>query len=314
MKFCFVIFILLLFASSSLADPGGRLSVMSADPVPEADVSTAAVYLVPSETDQTESWSGTAWVPFTYSGELQLTLTSAAHLAANNFDVFETPISGSIVLCSGPPWTNSITRSAAIEVFHGRMVNAGSISCVNGANTYTVAAHAGLLRGGFRTSINGHTQSTLSSRLVWDLFRPTWQPVLRVDTTSQWEWHAVSFHQANASTANQVAIFNGASGRGVDITASGYMLNGVSSVISGFVGIGLDSSSSDSSQTKNPCAGSNSFPVLPCWARFAGFPGIGYHEFRWIERGNGGTSQTWLGSNGYSGYGYQTGLTGWVLQ
>jgi hypothetical protein len=304
----------LLVSPAFAGPPGGRLSVSSADAVPETDITTDTLYLVPTETDQTESWNGSTWTTFTYSGGLSLALSTTAHLAARDYDVFETPVSGAILLCAGPAWTNDITRSAAIEVFQGREVNAASMSCVNGANSYTVAARAGLLRGGFRASSNGHTQSTMASRLVWDLFRPTWQPVLRVDVTTSWQWTPASFHHANASAANQVAIFNGASGRGVDVTASAYMIASTSTIVSGFVGIGLDSSSNDSSQTKNPCAGSNAFPILPCWARFTGFPGIGYHEFRWLERGSGGATQNWIGSNGYSGYGYQMGLTGWVLQ
>jgi hypothetical protein len=293
---------------------GGRISAVSGDPTPETDVTTSSLFLVPVESNQTESWNGSAWVAYTYTGELQLTLSSSAHLASKGFDVFEAPISGDIALCSGPPWTNKITRSAAIEVFQGRMVNAAEMSCVNGSSTYTVAARAGLLRGGFWTSANGQTKSALSARLVWDLFRPAWQPVMRIDTAAYWYWSADGFHQANASAANQIAVFNGVSGRGVDITASGYMIGGTSTIVSGFVDIGLDSSSDPASQTKNPCAGSNAFPVLPCWARFTGFPGIGYHEFRWIERGTNGTNQKWIGSNGYGGYGYQTGLTGFVLQ
>jgi hypothetical protein len=51
---------------------------------------------------------------------------------------------------------------------------------------------------------------------------------------------------------------------------------------------------------------------LPAWARYAGYVGIGYHELRWLERGVGGSAQTWLGNGGQAN-GYQTGIIGSVV-
>jgi hypothetical protein len=294
--------------------PGGTLSPASGDPCPETDTTTSILYLVLTDRFKTECWNGTAWISYQYSGELQLALDTSAHLSSKNYDVFETPIAGVMTLCTGPAWTNDTTRSITIENFQGRLVNSAQITCVNGTNSYTVPARAANLRGGFRASANGQTKTTSSDRLVSDLLRPTVKPVSRIDTTDSWSWSSNSFQQANNSAANRIAVFNCSSGRSVDVTVNGYMLSTTSTIVAGYLGVGIDSSSVDSSQTKQPCAASNAFPVLPGFARYVGFAGLGYHEFRWLEHGNGsGITQTWQGDGGQA-VGYQTGIVGTVLQ
>jgi hypothetical protein len=299
---------------SAVAAPSGRISPQSGAPVPENDVNSTSVYLAPVDGNSTELWSGSAWASYTYSGELSLPLSASNHLAGKNYDVFEIESAGSVILCTGPAWATNTLRNEDVEVFEGRIVNATSMACINGATTYTVDARKGHLRGGFRAHANGQTRSTKSSRLVWDAYRPVVVPVSRVDTTNSWSYSAALFRQANNNSANQIEVFNGVSGRPVDISASAYVVNSSGTVRAAFVGIGLDSSTADSSQQKNPCAASNAFPVLPCWARFVGYIGIGYHELRWIERGSGNEAQTWIGDNNYADYGYQTGLVGYVIQ
>lgn len=282
----------LLFTAQAFAGDG-RLSVSSGDPSPETDITTSTVYL----TDATE---------------LSLALTTGAHLAGKNYDVFEIDVSGTPAICTGPAWSSNTLRSAAVSYSAGELVNTAAISCINGGTTYSVAAAAGKLRGGFRAFANGQTRSTRKSRLVWDARKPILWPVAALETASTWSYGVAAFRQVNANIGNQIEIFNGMSGRPVDVTASAYMI-GSGGLTSGFIGIGLDTSTADSSHTKNPCAGSNTFPVLPCWARFAGYVGIGYHELRLIEAGN-GSAITWVGTNGYAGYGYASGLIGFVLQ
>jgi hypothetical protein len=298
---------------SALPLPGGALTVVSGDAAPEVDTTTSALYLAVVDNLSTTSWNGSAWVAYTYSGELTLTLTATDHLANNNYDVFEAPVAGVMTLMTGPAWTNATTRSITIENYQGRIVNAATLTGKNGANSYSIPARAANLRGGFRTSANGQTKSTKEFRLTSDLLRPSLRPMSRVDTTDSWSWNAASYHQANANAANQFAVFNCASGRPITVKAVGYMVGTTATVQAGYVGIGIDSSSVDSSQLHIPCAGSNAFPILPGSAQYDGFTGLGYHEYRWLESGNGGAAQTWVGDNG-SANGYQTGINGAVLQ
>ncbi|MBX4941184.1 hypothetical protein [Rhizobium binae] len=233
-----------------------------------------------------------------YGGE-SIDLSGA--VAGKCYDVFLTD-DGLVI---GPAWTNSITRSLPVRKDGGKIINAVSFSGINDGD--------GELVGGFRCHADGLTRSTKQSRLVWSLRDAIMLPVCRIDTAASWSYSVAAWRQANNSPLNQIEIFNGVSGRMVDVTASAYMVGSTSSAVSGFVGIGIDTSAADNSQMKNPAAGGNVFPVLPAWARYVGYVGIGYHELRWLERGGGGGAQNWLG-NGGQPCGYQTGILGWVVQ
>ncbi|QJX06178.1 hypothetical protein [Rhizobium brockwellii] len=254
---------------------GTRLSV-SVDAFPETDIATSTLYY----------------------GEATVDISAAE--AGKNYDVFVSPGG---VLVIGPAWTNSVTRAMAIVEVDGRFVNADAIG--------SLAAEAGELVGGFRCHAAGQTRSTLQSRLVWSLGGAVIMPVSRTDPTDSWSYSAAAWRQANGSALNQIEVFNGVSGRMVRVEASGYMINGTGTVVAGFTGIGIDSSSADSSQVKRPGAASNVFPILPSAASYSGYLGLGYHELRWLERGTGG-SQTWYGDGGQAN-GYQTGILGSVV-
>jgi hypothetical protein len=253
-----------------------RLSV-SAEEFPETDVTTGALH---------------------YGSEI---LDVSAAVTGKCYDVFLT-CDG---LVMGPEWTNSTTRSLQVEKDGGKIVNAISFSGIDAGDAELV--------GGFRCHANGLTRSTKQSRLVWSRYDAIVLPVCRIDTASSWSYSLAAWRQANGNPENQIEIFNGVSGRMVDVTASVYMAGSTSTPAAGFVGVGIDTSAADSSQVKNPAAAPNTFPVLPAWARYVGYVGIGYHELRWLERGVGGSAQTWLG-NGGQPCGYQTGILGWVVQ
>ncbi|NEJ04308.1 hypothetical protein GR238_02655 [Rhizobium leguminosarum] len=253
-----------------------RFSV-SLDEFPETDITTGALYY----------------------GDLTLDISSA--IAGKCYDAFLAD--GALVV--GPAWTNNATRSLQVQKDGDKFVNAACFSGFHPGDAELV--------GGFRCHADGLTRSTKQSRLVWSRYDAIVLPVCRIDTASSWSYSAAAWRQANANPENQIEIFNGVSGRMVDVTASAYMAGSTSSPTSGFVGVGIDTSGADSSQVKNPAAGPNAFPILPAWARYVGYVGIGYHELRWLERGSGGSAQTWLG-NGGQPCGYQTGILGWVVQ
>lgn len=253
-----------------------RLSA-STDEFPETDVTTSTLY---------------------YGIE---TLDLSPAIAGKSYDVFLTDTG----LVIGPEWTNSTTRSLQVEKDCHDIVNVTSFNGIDAGDAKLV--------GGFHCHANGLTRSTKQSRLVWSLKDAVVLPVCRIDTTSSWSYSLAAWRQANGSSLNQIEVFNGVSGRMVDVTASAYMVGGTSTPTAGFVGIGIDTSVADSSQVKNPAAAPNTFPVLPAWARYVGYVGLGYHELRWLERGAGGSAQTWLG-DGNQPNGYQTGILGWVVQ
>ncbi len=40
-----------------------------------------------------------------------------------------------------------------------------------------------------------------------------------------------------------------------------------------------------------------STPITTSNSTYKGYPGLGWHEIRWLERGNGTDTQTWYGNN-----------------
>lgn len=261
--------------TNMLRGVGSRLSV-STDAYPETDISSSTLYY----------------------GDVSIDISFAE--AGKNYDLFLTP---QRTLVAGPAWLTNTVRDMAV-------VAAGD-KLVNGAPIGSLAAGAGELIGGFRAHASGQTRSTLQSRLVWSMYSPTILPVCRTDPADSWVWSSASWRQANGSALNQIEVFNGVSGRMVKVDATGYMINGSGTVFSGFTGIGIDTSATDSAQVKRPGAAGNVFPILPSAAAYTGYLGLGYHELRWLERGNGG-SQTWYGDGGQP-VGYQTGISGFVV-
>lgn len=252
-----------------------RLSA-SVDQFPETDITTATLHY----------------------GSHTLALSFA--VAGKCYDLFK-DASGDLV--AGPAWATNTVRDLSVAEDGETIVNAADYG------GYAVGELE--LVGGFRCHANGQTRDAMQSRLVWSLKDAVIKPVCRIETIASWSYNAPAWRQARGSSLNQIEVFNGVSGRHVDVTASVYMV-GTGGLAAGFVGIGIDTSSADSAQVKNPAAAPNTFPVLPGWARYAGYVGIGYHELRWLERGVGGGAQTWFG-NGGQPYGYQNGIIGSVV-
>lgn len=288
------------------------LSLQQGNPSPTADAAGGTIYFVPHQERSTEIYDGSAWQLRPYAGELSLALNATAHPASTGFDLFEFWDGSAVQIGTGPAWSTDVTRSAAVESLDGTLVNSAAISVLTASGAVTVGARQVKLRGGFRTTTAGQTADTQRQRLVSDLFNPRQRSLARTDSADTWMWSSTFFHQANANALNQVEVFSAAGGGAVWVRASGYMINLAGYVVSGFVGVGVNSTTADSSQMKNPSAGSNTFPILPGWADYVGQVPLGFTRYVWLERGNGG-SQMWVGDNGYGGYGYGNGLVGQVF-
>jgi hypothetical protein len=318
---------LLALMNCSVAVPGGKLTLTSGVVVTESDVTAATtIYLALADFDQTMIHNGTLWVPRKYSGELSLALDSNSghtgyHQSGKNFDLFEFWDGSAIAIGTGPAWSSDVVRGAGagtteLEVYQGRLVNKVSIVLRIGSSsgdTTTVAARKANYRGSFRATANGQAEDSFAKRLLFDALRPVLRPMRRVDTTNSWTYSLAAFHQANASAANQLAYLHGLSGRMVNCEVIGYATNSDSSLSPVMVGIGIDSSTVDSS-TRRKSSLSTDTTDLPTVASYEGYPGLGYHEIRWLEYGYaaGGDTQTWYGDN--NNIFLQTGIRGWTLQ
>lgn len=301
---------------------GGRLSLVSGDPTPEADVVGAtSIHLVPALNNQTSLYSGSSWARYTFA---QLTLSLvAAHASGNNYDIFEFLDAGMVKVGSGPSWTAGAVAgsntargtgsgSTELELFQGRLVNKNSMTVRNGATTYTVAARSGRYRGSFRTTADGQTEDSSAKRLLFNAYNPELRPLLKVDTTASWAYSTAAWRQARASAANQVEYLHGLAGRRVQASVNGIAYNSTTSFQNVAVGLGIDTSTVDSSQRRSGGVINNRF--APISADYRGYPGLGYHSLRWLEIGAGTETQTWIGDFDSAPAYFQSGISAETLQ
>lgn len=294
---------------------GGRLSLVSGDPVPEADVVGAStVYLIASITDHTSLYIGGRWKPYKFT-QISLALV-ASHLADNNYDVWEFDNAGALAIGTGPSWAagavagSSYLRgtgagSTELEMFEGRLVNKVAMTVRNGATTYAVAAREARLRGTIRMTANGVTEDSMVKRFVSNLYNPELRTMVRAETADSWTYSTAAWRMANGSNSNRVQYVQCVAGRRTKCTVAGIAYNSTSTLRNVAVGIGINTATiNNATRWIGGLAGSVfCFPT----ARYDGYPGLGHRVMNWIERGNGSDTQTWVGDFAQPDF-FQTGI------
>lgn len=294
---------------------GGRLTLVSGDPLSEADtVGASTVYLTPALTNLTELYNGSGWTRYTFA-ELTLGLV-ASHLADNNYDVWEFDNGGSLQIGTGPSWADGAAAgsdyargtgagSTELEMIEGRIVNKVAMTVRNGATTYAVAARAARLRGTIRMTANGQTEDSKSKRFVSNLHNAEPRPMQRSDTTDSWAYSTATWRMANGSNLNRVQYVQCVAGRKTRASVLALVYNSTTTYQNAAVGIGINSATINHANITIGAVANNRF--VPCSAHYQGFPGIGHRVLNWIEMGAGADTQTWVGDFGGMAY-FQTGL------
>src|SRR5581483_3141514 len=155
-------------------------------------------------------WNGSTFVNFTFT-ELTLTIPSS-RLANTLYDVFVALNSNVVTPCFGVAWSSSTAGSSArgtgagttqVELKQGVWTNSVSVSCVNGATTFTVGANQGtLVATCWIDGTNGQVSFNVSAG-----FSRKWacsnvynkQPIrLAVtDSTASWTYSTNTFRPSN---------------------------------------------------------------------------------------------------------------------
>ncbi len=222
--------------------------------------------------------------------------------ASKNYDVFD--VNGVLQLSNS--WTSDTARNDALGTLSGITVNNAAI---NSGDSNSIAAKAGVYLGTIRTTATaGQTEDSRLSRLVWNLFNPVRKNFYTVDSTSSWNYTLTTFEEFHGgSTVGQTRceVVIGLNIRGIHAQCHGYCNN--NSTVAVAVGIGIDSSSTNSALTFG-AALINSFaqPI----AEYEGFPGIGYHTVRALEASQATGTTTWASNTGVAYV--QTGLAGFI--
>jgi hypothetical protein len=300
--------------------PSGRLSASSGVAVTSADqTSVSTLYYVALGQSKDPIYDGTNDVLRTI-GTPSLTINATNNLADTQYDVYEIWDGTSVQLAAGVAWTTNTAGagargtgagSAEVTTFNGRRVNANSMTMKNGGTTYTVPANRGNLVGGFRViSTAGATEDSAAKRFVWNEYNAVPRPLRRIENSGSWTYSVSAWRQANGATANRVEVFSGAAGRLTQAQVMGLMCNSSTTRRAGSVGIGVNSTTTNSAAIWVPAIADNFFIMTT--ANYNDYLPLGYNQINWLEWGAGGETQTWVGNFGTLYM--QTGIIGVTIQ
>lgn len=254
----------------------GRLTLTTATPITTADVTAATtLYFTPYRGCQIGTYSGSAW---SVNAFVEKSL-SLAGLAANTpHDVFI--VDGTLAL-EVVAWMNATTRATALALQDGIYVKSG-------------AATRRYLGTICTTATIGQCEDSVLRRFVWNAYNRVPRPMRCIDTTDTWAYAVTAWRQARADAANKVEYVQGLSEEPVWAQAMAAVQ--VVSGIAGSVGVGVDSTTTNSAQLLHDVAASATV-ALQASARYDGWPGVGYHYLAWLEYRRAGTV-TFLGDGG----------------
>lgn len=278
----------------------GRLTLTSGSPVTTGDVTGATtVYATPYNGDSVELYDGTDWQVYKFTELSQATSDTTKSPAAvannSNYDVFVWNDSGTLQATRGPAWTSDTARGTGagtteLELFEGRYVN--KVAITNGP-----AARRGLYVGTVRSDGSAQINDTLAKRYVWNNYNRVSREMMVVESTNTWTYSTASFRQANGNATNQLDYVVGLDEEAVSCIAVGNASNDSGGVVAVSMGIGVDSTTVDSSLIRSP---GNAFGsvALTHIATYTGHPGIGRHYLAWLEYSAATPTTTWYGDNG----------------
>ena len=268
----------------------GRLTLTTATPVTTSDVTSAStIYFTPYKGDKVRLHNGSKWDIYTFT-ERSLALTSLT--SGLNYDVFLYDNSGTLTL-ELTAWTNDTTRATALTLQNGVYVKSG--------------ATTRLYLGTIRTTGTTTTEDSESKRFCWNMYNRVTKPLVVTETTNTWTYTGGAFRAANNSSSNAFEAIQGLAEDRVYVFVQNLFACGASAAMS--VGIGLDSTTTDSSTINNggAVAASN---WGQCSAIYDSVPSLGYHKYHWLEDNQAtAATETWYGDNGGS-FGMLQGMYG----
>jgi hypothetical protein len=180
-------------------------------------------------------------------------------------------------------WTNDTTRATALAYQDGVLVKTGALT-----RRYL---------GTFYTTSTTATADSDTNRYLFNNNNRVLKTMLVRESTGTWAYNSTAFRQARASTANQLNFIIGYAD--AVVKADVYSSNSAATGNTAQVGIGLDSTSTNSAYL-NPESSASGYTV-PVSAVFASVVSVGKHYLAWLEKANSGTFYGLNNSTYYSG-------------
>lgn len=182
-------------------------------------------------------------------------------------------------------------------------VTQSGVPVKSGATSRTLVARC---RSNGTGAITSYVQDA-STQLINNVYNKRRVSLFKGDTTDSWNYTTNTFRQANAATANKIAIVcDGSNSISSMVTAFATNANNVFYA----VGIGLDSTSVNSANIfvlgSGSTAGANTDTAQ---AFYEGVPSGGFHELVWLEKSVATGTTTWFGDNTAGAMPMQAGIT-----
>jgi hypothetical protein len=304
-----------------VSTPQGRLCLVTATPVPAADVSAgSAVYYTPYIGNQIPIYDGSQFNLETFA-ELTLTM-NANHLANQIYDVFVWLESGVVTIGTGPAWNTATAGSGArgtgagttqISRQGGIWVNTVEITARNGATTYTVAANKGTFVGsiimdGTNAQISQHVTTGQSRKPgPSNAYNRKRRRLLVSDSTATWNYNSLTVRASNGDSNNKATILRCLPEDNVDCTFQQFVYLATQNQIGQYnIGVGVNSTTAFAGTVgvfylNNQDAADAVVAGGTVTARHTVIPGIGIDNIQCLES-LGSTAGTLETANGTSVY------------
>jgi hypothetical protein len=295
-------------AGAPVMPPQGRLTLTTNAPVMTADTTAATtIYYTPYQ----GNWLPIAGVMYSF-GNLSYALSTAAHQSGSLYDVFAYLASGpSVALCTGPAWTSTTIRSAAIGMTNGVLTNSATLTCTlsGGGSTTPLSAGDATYLGTFYATGNGQTGMAFRPAAVsggsapvlglWNAYNRVSVSVLERDSNpSNWTVSSTSWVPFDSGVSgglnNRITYVDGQGQSSSFVSAQAYSRSNTTNS-SVYLGITLNSTSAapDCQSLVGGVGGIYVSETVTC-----GFaPSLGLNYLQLMERVDSGTASHWPANN-----------------
>jgi hypothetical protein len=270
----------------------GRLTLTTGTPITSGDVSGAtSIYYTPFLGNQIALYDGTVWITRTFT---EITVSLAATTASTPYDIFVYDSAGTVT-AEKVAWTNTTTRATALTTQNGVYVKSGT----------TTKRYVGTV---FINASGGQSDDTAAKRYVYNAANGVPRAIGVTDATNSWAYSTATLRQANASTANQIAVMQGLAERPIDVRLVAHMSNS-GGTVPAIGAIGEDSTSAAATGSLIGWTTTGSAATIgQVVAALSKVPAVGLHTYAWLEYAAATGTTTWYGDNG--GVLLQSGMVG----
>lgn len=255
-------------AVTGIGDVGPRLTLSSTLPVTTSDVTAATtLYYLPDRHDGLMLWNGTQWV-WRAIGDSGRSKSLSGLAADSNFDAFAywDSTGGQVELEFSAAWTTATTRANAIGRQNG-------VQCLNSDKTRRLV---GTIR---TTATTGQCEDSALKGFLANLYNERQRPKHAADASAASE-RQQSWRQLNGTAANKIEFVQCTSDNEVKAKAGLRIYTGRTGSEC-YTGIGVDSTSADSSTHQYPVWSTAAGHAVQ--AEYQGYLAAGYHVLNWLE-------------------------------